>query len=59
MLSRSGVRQCGLLCAASIVLEKLLAEEVVDVFHAVNLLRLSRNDFVSNMVGFAYFPGSN
>ncbi|KAK2156063.1 hypothetical protein NP493_2005g00006 [Ridgeia piscesae] len=45
-----GASRCGLLCAASYVLEQLKVEQEVDVFHAVQHVRTTRPQLVTDTV---------
>lgn len=45
-----GAEKCGLLCAVYLMLDKLNAEQVVDVFNAVKKIRADRPQFITSEV---------
>ncbi|KAI0209894.1 Receptor-type tyrosine-protein phosphatase kappa [Lamellibrachia satsuma] len=51
-----GASRCGLLCAASYVLEHLKVEQEVDIFHAVQHIRTTRPQLITDLdqYGFLY-----
>ena len=48
--SRDGASRCGVLVAASYILEHLKIEQEVDVFHAVQHVRTTRPQLVTDLV---------
>lgn len=46
-----GVERSGLFCAICRMLEKINAEQEVDIFNAVKYIRQSRPEFISTQVG--------
>jgi Protein-tyrosine phosphatase len=52
---RDGVTACGLFLATGLVLEKMKAEQQVDVTLAVRAVRKSRPTFITNLVHISMF----
>ena len=52
-IHRDGATRCGLLCAASYLLEHMKVEQEVDVFHTVQHIRSSRLQLVTDLVGLS------
>ena len=48
--ARDGATRCGLLCAATYLIEHMKTEQEVDVFHAVHHVRSSRPQLVTDVV---------
>ena len=46
-----GIEASGLFCAVSILLNKMKAEKIADVFQAVKRVRMGRHDMIQNLVG--------
>ena len=49
-LFRNGCKKTGVYCCAAYVIEKLKEEQEVDVFTSVRQIRLSRPQFIINLV---------
>ena len=56
-LFRYGYKRCGLMIAASLILEKLQVDEEVDVFQAVRRVRISRPELVTSLVSHSVING--
>ena len=50
VLSRDGATRCGLYCAATYLLEKMLVDQEVDVFLATRYVYDRRPQFISSPV---------
>lgn len=47
---RDGAKRSGLFCAAYSILEKIIAEKVVDIFSVVQQIQSYRPEFIQNFV---------
>ena len=47
---RNGVSRCGCYCVISIAWDKLREEGVIDIFRAVNMVKMNRPQLVDNLV---------
>ncbi|KAI0234920.1 hypothetical protein LSAT2_014695 [Lamellibrachia satsuma] len=51
---RDGAGRCGVVCAASYILEHLKIEQEVDVFHAVQHIRTTRPQLITDLAQYRF-----